>query len=126
MIVSTGIDLIEVSRIEKIIVRYPKFINRIYTKTESDYCRSRGRQAAQSFAARFAAKEAFLKALGTGLRGNIAWQQIEIVADRLGAPKIRLYDYAAEAVAKLGVSAIHLTLSHTKDFAIAQVILESE
>ena len=81
MIVSIGIDITEVYRMRETIARTPRFAERVFTAAEREYCESRGAAAAQSYAARFAAKEAFLKALKTGWRGKITWQDIEVLRD---------------------------------------------
>src|SRR6476469_10795093 len=86
MIVSIGIDIIEVARIREVLLRTPRFAERVFTDAERAYCNSRGAVAAQHYAARFAAKEAALKALQTGWRGGISWQDVEISAHDSGAP----------------------------------------
>ena len=86
MIVSIGIDIIEVARIREVLLRTPRFTERVYTRAEREYCDSRGVVAAQHYAARFAAKEAALKALQTGWRGGISWQDVEVSARDTGAP----------------------------------------
>jgi len=125
MIVSIGIDIIEVYRIRQTIARTPRFAERVFTEGERAYCESKGEAAFQSYAARFAAKEAFLKALKTGWRGKITWQDIEIVRDDLGVPSFSVTGEARALLDKLGASRIHLSISHTTEHAIAQVILES-
>src|ERR671921_1986026 len=86
MIVSIGIDIIEVARIREVLLRTPRFTERVFTQAEREYCDARGVVAAQHYAARFAAKEAALKALQTGWRGGISWQDVEISARESGAP----------------------------------------
>jgi holo-[acyl-carrier protein] synthase len=124
MIVSTGIDIIEVYRIRETISRTPRFLERVYTKCERDYCETKGAAAAQSYAARFAAKEAFLKALKTGWRGKITWHDIEIVSAESGVPSLKIEGEARNILENLGSNKIHLSLSHTTEHAVAQVILE--
>ncbi len=104
--------------------RTPRFTERVFTQTERDYCEAKGVSSAQSFAARFAAKEAFLKALGTGWRGKITWHDIEIINDELGVPSFNLSGESLELMQKLGANKVHLSLSHTNEHAVAQVILE--
>ena len=104
--------------------RTPRFGERVFTKNERLYCDSKGVSAAQSYAARFAAKEAFLKALKTGWRGKITWHDVEIVNDELGAPSFKLSGEALSLTEQLGANKIHLSLSHTSKYAIANVILE--
>ena len=124
MIISIGIDIAEVYRIRDTIARTPRFSARVFTDAEREYCESKGAAAAQSYAGRFAAKEAFLKALKTGWRGKIAWQDIEIVLDENGAPSLNVTGEAAVLLEKLGANRVHLSMSHTTDHAVAEVILE--
>lgn len=124
MIISIGIDIIEVSRVREVLLRTPRFIERVYTARERAYCESRGAVAAQHYAARFAAKEAALKALGTGWSGGIAWQDIEISALDGGAPVLIFSGRVRELYEKSGAIAVHLSMSHTSEHAIAEVILE--
>lgn len=124
MIVSIGIDIIEVYRIRETIERTPRFVERVFTKNEREYCDKKGAAAAQSYAARFAAKEAFLKAIKTGWRGRITWHDIEVVSDEMGVPSLEIRDEAKKFLENLGANRIHLSISHTTDHAIAQVILE--
>lgn len=124
MIVSIGIDIVEVYRIRETISRTPRFVERVYTRAERAYCESKGAAAAQSFAARFAAKEAFLKALKTGWRGKITWHDIEICSDEAGVPSLKIEGEAKDIMKNLGANQIHLSLSHTTEHAVAQVILE--
>ena len=124
MIVSIGIDIVEVYRIRETISRTPRFAERVYTPSERAYCESKGAAAAQSYAARFAAKEAFLKALKTGWRGKITWQDIEIISDESGVPSLKIEGEARNILINLGANQIHLSLSHTTEHAVAQVILE--
>lgn len=124
MIVSIGIDIIEVYRIRETIERTPRFVERVFTQREREYCDKKGAAAAQSYAARFAAKEAFLKAIKTGWRGRITWHDIEVVSDEMGVPNLEIRDEAKKFLENLGANRIHLSISHTTDHAIAQVILE--
>ena len=125
MITSIGIDIIEVYRIRETISRTPRFAERVFTKRERDYCEAKGAASAQSYAARFAAKEAFLKALKTGWRGKITWHEIEIRSDENGVPTLEIEGEAKNILANLGANKIHLSLSHTTEHAVAQVILEN-
>lgn len=124
MIISIGIDIIEVTRIREVLSRSPRFRERVFTAAEREYCDSRGAVAAQHYAARFAAKEASLKALQTGWRGGISWQDVEIAAVDSGAPYLILHGPVRELFDKLGATKAHLSLSHTSEHAIAQVVLE--
>jgi holo-[acyl-carrier protein] synthase len=125
MIVSTGIDIVEVYRIRESLARTPRFAERVFTVREREYCDARGKGEAESYAARFAAKEAFLKALRTGWRGKIAWHDIEVVNDDQGAPTFNISGEAAALLRQLGATRVHLSVSHTAEHAIAQVIFES-
>jgi holo-[acyl-carrier protein] synthase len=124
VIVSIGIDIIEVRRVREVLARTPRFADRVFTEAERAYCESRGVVAAEHYAARFAAKEAALKALQTGWRGGIGWQDVEIAARESGAPYLVLHGTAKELFEKSGATAAHLSLSHTSEHAIAEVILE--
>jgi holo-[acyl-carrier protein] synthase len=124
VIISIGIDIIEVARIREVLARTPRFAERVFTAAERSYCDSRGAVAAQHYAARFAAKEAMLKALQTGWRGGIAWQDVEIASQDSGAPFLIFYREVQELFKKSGATAAHLSMSHTSEHAIAQVILE--
>ena len=124
MIVSIGVDIIEVYRIRETLERTPRFVERVFTEKEREYCNGKGAAAAQSYAARFAAKEAFLKALRTGWRGKIGWQDMEVKNDKYGAPYLEISGEAKEILEKLGANKVHLSMSHTTEHAIANVTLE--
>ena len=124
MIVSIGTDIVEVYRIRETLARTPRFAERVFTEKERAYCATKGAASAQSFAARFAAKEAFLKALKTGWRGKITWHDMEILNDELGVPNLGIRGEALILLENLGADKIHLSMSHTTEHAVAQVILE--
>ena len=124
MIVAIGIDIIEVARIREVLLRTPRFRERVFTHNERAYCDGRGAVAAQHYAARFAAKEAALKALQTGWRGGISWQDVEIAGRESGAPYLIFHGQVLELFNSSGAAAAHLSLSHTTEHAIAQVVLE--
>ncbi|MGH9874061.1 MAG: holo-ACP synthase [Pyrinomonadaceae bacterium] len=124
MIVAIGIDIIEVARIREVLLRTPRFRERVFTEAERAYCDSRGAVSAQHYAARFAAKEAALKALQTGWRGGISWQDVEVGSHESGAPYLILHGPVLELFNASGATAAHLSLSHTTEHAIAQVVLE--
>jgi holo-[acyl-carrier protein] synthase len=126
MILSIGIDIVEVYRIRQTLTRTPRFATRVFTETERSICEGKGAAAYQSYAGRFAAKEAFLKALGTGWRGRVTWHEIEIINDPLGAPSFNVSGEAAALLTEKGAGRVHLSISHTSDTAIAQVIFEKE
>lgn len=124
MIVGTGIDIIEVPRVAAAIERFGRrFVQRLFTPAEIRYCESKANKA-ERYAARFAAKEAGLKAIGTGWKGGIAWTEVEVRREPGGRPTLAFSGKAAEFAARLGVKRASLSLSHTKDQAIASVILE--
>ena len=106
------------------LLRTPRFAERVFTDAERAYCDSRGVVAAQHYAARFAAKEAALKALQTGWRGGISWQDVEVLARESGAPYLIFRGQVLEVSEKFGATATHLSISHTSEHAIAQVVLE--
>ena len=118
-----GCDLADVERIEKAIAR-KGFKERVFTPDEIAYCTGSHGDRAQSYAARFAAKEAFLKAIGTGLRGSGQLTDISVTNDDLGKPELKVTGYYAAFIEKMGVTKIHLTLSHTSTTAMAVVVLE--
>ena len=124
VIISIGTDIIEVYRIRETISRTPRFSERVFTPRERDYCESKGAAADQSFAGRFAAKEAFLKALRTGWRGKITWTDIEVVNDAAGVPHFEVSGEARRLLDELGARIVHLSISHTAEHAVAQVIFE--
>jgi holo-[acyl-carrier protein] synthase len=124
MLVSTGIDIVEVYRIEETMARTPRFAERVFTAAEREYCDAKGAAAAQSYAGRFAAKEAFLKALKTGWRGKITWHDIEVMNDADGVPLLNITGEAAKMLSDLGAINIHLSISHTAEHAVAHVMLE--
>jgi holo-[acyl-carrier protein] synthase len=125
VIVSIGIDIIEVARIREVLQRTQRFGERVFTAAERAYCDSRGAVAAEHYAARFAAKEAMLKALGTGWRGGIGWQDVEVGARDSGAPFLILHGVVKDLFNSSGATTTHLSLSHTSEHAIAQVVLET-
>ena len=122
MIVGVGCDTIEIERIARAI-KSESFIRRVFTAEEAAYCQRRGQQAAASFAARFAAKEAVLKALGTGLREG-SLQEIAVDNDGLGKPLVQLSGHFAMLAKQLGVKNIQISLSHSRELATAYVIME--
>jgi len=125
MIVGSGIDITEIRRIQQSMDRYgARFLDRVYTAAEQAYC-LRKRKAAESFAARFAAKEAGAKALGTGISFGVNWLEIEVVREPSGRPTIKFHGRAAEIAKHLGVAHAALSLTHSGDTAMASVVLES-
>ena len=123
-IAGIGVDLSQASRFRKFLEKGEGgVIDRLFTVGEKAYCLPK-RDPAPHFAARFASKEAFLKALGLGLREGISWHDMEVVRDALGKPSLALTGRAAEICRERGIAAIHLSYSHDGDFATATVILE--
>lgn len=124
MIVGSGIDMVEIARIQRSMDRYgQRFLSRVYTAAEQAYC-LRKRNAAESFAARFAAKEAGAKSLGTGISFGVSWLEIEVVREASGRPTIRFHGRAARIAAHLGVARAALSITHTAQLAAASVVLE--
>lgn len=121
MIVGTGIDIIEISRIKAAVVRQ-SFVQRVFTKNEQHYCESRGVQKCASYAARFAGKEAVMKGFGTGLAGG-SLQDIEILLNDKGRPYVTLRGQFAALAKEMGVTEIHISLTHAREYAAAQAIL---
>ena len=117
----TGVDIIEIKRVEKVALSYgDRFLKRIYTDREIKYCRGRAPQ----LASRFAAKEAVMKALGTGIRG-VGWRDVEVTRKRGMAPDIKLHGRAQKRASQIGLTGLAISLSHSKEFAVASVIGES-
>ena len=124
-IIGTGIDATEIERIAESIERWgDRFVKRVFTDEEIAYCR-RKRDFASSFAARFAAKEAAMKALGTGHSRGVFWTGIEVVR-RHGPPNIRFHGGAAARAAQMGATGTLLTITHSRELAIAHVLLIRE
>lgn len=122
-VLSHGIDVVEERRIAEMVERHgTRLLDRVFTAGEQEYCRSSGALRPERLAARFAAKEAVLKALGTGWRGGIAWTDVEVERDAAGRPGVRLEGEAAAVATRLGVRAWHLSLTHAGGVAIASVI----
>ena len=125
MLVGTGIDLVEVERIAHSIERFgDRFLRRVFTDDEIAYCRVRA-AAAESFAARFAAKEAAAKALGTGIQHGVSWKELEVRRLPGQRPTLHLSGRARTIAGQLGVQHVSLSLTHTKSLAMATVHLES-
>ena len=115
---AVGIDVIEIERVKKVLRKHPdRFLSRVYTPEEVAFCRGR----VPELAARFAAKEAVMKALGTGARG-LAWREIEILPNQRGKPLVYLHGKAAERGAAIGLRGVDISLTHSHDLAIAAVV----
>jgi len=125
MIVGTGIDIAEVPRIAQSIERFgARFLERIFTEAEMRYCDAKANRV-ERYAARFAAKEAAMKALGTGWNHGVRWRDCEVVRLPGGRPTMKFHGKAAEFAERLGAKSISLSLTHTREQAVAQVILEN-
>jgi holo-[acyl-carrier protein] synthase len=113
-----GVDIIEIERVQRSVNRYgARFLNRVYTELELELCRNR----VPELAVRFAAKEAVMKALGTGRRG-VSWRDIEILRNKRNAPLLYLHGRARRRAQKLGITELAVSLSHSREYAIATVI----
>ena len=124
MVIGVGTDLIEIARISHSIDRFgDRFLRRVFTPREIAYCQ-RKKYAAESFAARFAAKEAAAKALGTGISQGVSWLELEVARQPGGRPTLHLTGRAAQRAHHLGVANISLSLTHSKDIALAVVVME--
>ena len=119
---TTGVDIIEIPRIQQVLDRYgQRFLDRIFTPGEIAYCRGR----APHLAGRFAAKEATMKALGTGIRG-VSWKDIEVTREESGAPSVKLHGRAEERAKRMRVGEISLSMSHSREYAVAFVVAQRE
>lgn len=124
MVVGLGTDLIEIARIERSLQRFGEaFLRRIYTAGEITYCMAK-KNSAESLAARFAAKEAGAKALGTGISRGVGWRELEVRRDLGQRPELHLSGRAAQIAAALGVTRLSLSLSHSRELSIAVVVAE--
>lgn len=124
MIYGTGVDIVEIARFERFLEQgNDSLFQRLFTPLEINYCAAK-KQSAQHYALRFAAKESFLKALGTGLRDGISWKDMEVANDHLGKPELRLYRRALELFQEAGLSSCFLSMSHDAGCAVAMVVLE--
>ena len=127
MIVGTGIDLIEIARIHQSLERFgQRFLDRVFTPAEQAYCLRKRKTAAESLAARFAAKEAGAKALGTGISRGVHWLEIEVAREPGGRPTLRFAGRAAQIALAMGVARAALSLTHTGNLAMASVVLEAD
>lgn len=125
MVVGVGTDLMEIERIQRSIDRFgERFLRRVFTAREIEYCQ-RKKNAAESFAARFAAKEAGAKALGTGISRGVGWLELEVAREPGGRPTLELSGRAAQRAREMGVDRVALSLTHSREIALAVVVMES-
>jgi len=126
VVIATGVDIAEIDRIERALAAShgERFRARVFTTGEQGYCESRGRSRAQSYAARFAAKEATMKALGVGWGRHAGWHEIEVVRRRGEAPHIVLTGAAAATAGRVGIARLSLSLTHAANLALAFVVAE--
>jgi len=124
MIIGTGIDIVNIDRIERLIARWGNlFLGRVFTEREIIWCQQRARPP-ECFATRFAAKEAFLKAIGWGLRNGIQWRDIEVENDPMGKPLLAFHRKAKDVLEERRIKKALITLSHDRPYAVAHVLLE--
>ena len=123
MIKGIGVDMVEIGRVQKLIEQDAGFAERMFSEKEIAYCESKFSRA-QHYAARFTAKEAFFKALGTGFRDGMGWQDVEVENDALGKPQLRLAAVALAQFKKRKLKRALLSLSHTREMAVALVVIE--
>ena len=124
MIYAVGTDLVEISRIEKIIETWgERFVRKVYSEGEIRYCSTKA-YPAQHFAARFAAKEAFLKGVGLGMAGGVGFRDVEVINRAEGKPELNFHGRAREMVDEAAITKCHISLSHTDRYAVAFIVLE--
>jgi holo-[acyl-carrier protein] synthase len=125
MIAGIGVDIVEISRLERAIQEHgDRFVNRVFTRREIEYCELIARKA-ERYATRFAAKEAARKAIGAALPvTSLSWQDVEIISSTEGAPQLQFHGRAAEIVNELKITRAHVSLSHAQEQAVAFVVLE--
>ena len=125
MIYGIGVDLVDIKRMQKVLERWgDRFVARVFTEAEAALCRQRGNPSS-SFATRFAAKEAFAKAIGLGMRQGVRWRDIEVFHHPGGKPDLRLHGKSSDLCREKAIQGFHLSLSDEGGFAIAMVVLET-
>jgi holo-[acyl-carrier protein] synthase len=126
MIIGTGVDVVEIARFRKVIERLKdRFLFRVFTPAEQQFCNGH-RDSAPHYAVRFAAKEALFKALGTGWAKGVTWLDVEVLRERQDAPTMTLHGEAERLSLSMGANKVHLSLSHSEQWAVAMVILEQQ
>ncbi len=123
MDIRSGIDIIELERMSRALKSTPGFKKKVFTENEQAYCENRGKGKLQSYAARFCAKEAVVKALGTGISKGICFLEIEILNDENGKPAVNLLGEALLLYRNMGAKAIDISLTHCRDYALAQAVI---
>lgn len=128
MRISTGIDLVEVNKVQRLLMKHRRYWGEIFTATEIEYCRKKNKNQFQHLAVRFAAKEALAKALGVGFFGGfgLRWIDIEVVNDGLGRPMVNLYGEVRKLTEKMNTKDVSISLSHSSGYAVAHVLLISD
>jgi len=125
VVVGIGTDLMEIERVAQSIERFgTRFLERVYTPREIAYCQRKQKTSAESFAARFAAKEAGAKALGTGISHGVSWLELEVGREPHGRPTLLLHGRAAERARQMGITRVSLSLTHSRNIAMAVVVME--
>ncbi len=125
MIYGIGVDLVSIRRIERVISRWgERFVGRVFTASEAHFCYQRA-SPGSAFALRFAAKEAFSKAMGLGMKKGIKWNEVEVFNHPSGKPDLRIHGRSLEILGRKGITAIHLSLSDEGDYGVATVVLET-
>jgi len=125
MIIGIGVDIVQIERVRKLVENYSEFMHQVFTAREIEFCQAKA-DSASSYAARFAAKEAMMKALSTGWNEKVNWLDIEVINEEQGNPILKIKGRTLKLMKKMGVYQTHLSLSHERDYAIAFVVLEGE
>lgn len=125
MIIGIGVDIVQIERVRKLVENYSEFMHQVFTAREIEFCQAKA-DSASSYAARFAAKEAMMKALSTGWNEKVNWLDIEVINEEQGNPILKIKGRTLRLMKKMGVYQTHLSLSHERDYAIAFVVLEGE
>ena len=125
MIIGIGVDIVQIERVRKLVENYSEFMHQVFTAREIEFCQAKA-DSASSYAARFAAKEAMLKALSTRWNEKVNWLDIEVINEEQGNPILKIKGRTLRLMKKMGVYQTHLSLSHERDYALAFVVLEGE
>jgi len=125
MIIGIGVDIVQIERVRKLVENYSEFMHQVFTAREIEFCQAKA-DSASSYAARFAAKEAMMKALSTGWNEKVNWLDIEVINEEQGNPILKIKGRTLRLMKKMGIYQTHLSLSHERDYALAFVVLEGE